>query len=79
MHGVAAAARHRSKQMGKIRESMMKSIKADYLQEMKRTRSNGDVDDFELLPIKKRGHPVLPGEELDKKLQLYLKEIRSKG
>ena len=79
MHISAAAARHFSKKMGRIRKSTVKSIKADYLQEMKRKRSIGDVNDIEILPVKKRGRPVLLGEQLDKKLQLYLKEIRSKG
>ena len=79
MHGSAAAARHFSKKMGRIRESTVESIKVDYLQEIKRKRSIGDVDDIEMLPVKKQGRPVLLGEQLDKKLQLYLKEIRSKG
>lgn len=79
IHGAAAAARYFSKTFGNIRESTVKSIKADYLQEMRRKRSNGDFEDVKLLPKKKQGRRVLLGEALDKKLQLYLKEIRKNG
>ena len=78
IHG-AAAARYFSKTFGNIRESTVKSIKADYLQEMRRKRSNGDFEDVKLLPKKKQDRRVLLGEALDKKLQLYLKEIRKNG
>ena len=46
---------------------------------MRRKRSNGDFEDVKLLPKKKQGRRVLLGEALDKKLQLYLKEIRKNG
>ena len=50
IHGAAAAARHFS--FSNIRESTVKSIKADYLQEMRRKRSNGNFEDVKLLPKK---------------------------
>ena len=40
---------------------------------------NSDFEDIELLPIKKRGHTALLGKILDKKLQLYLRELRING
>lgn len=80
IHGAASAARHFSKKLGSIiSESTVKSIKADYLQEMKRKRSDGDFEDIELLPIKKRWRTALLGETLDQKLQLYLRELRING
>ena len=76
IHGATAAVRHFAKTFGNIRESTVKSIKTDYLQEMRQKRSNGDFDDLALLPKKKQGRKVLLGEVLDEKLQLYLKEVR---
>ena len=77
MHGLAAAARHFSKKMGNVSASSVKSIKKCYL-EAKRDRS-GDSEDIKILPTKKRGRTLLLGNDLDEKLQLYLKKIRASG
>ena len=75
----AAAARHFSKKFDNVRESTVKSIKTVYLQVIKWKRTNGYFEDIRLLPTKKWGHGVLLGEVLDKKLQMYLKEVINNG
>jgi len=42
-------------------------------------RAAEDGDDVTVLPPKKRGRPVLLGEDLDMKVQLYLKKVREGG
>ena len=58
-------------------ESSVKSIKKSYLET--RRKRNSDNEDIVLLPTKKRGHTLLLGNDLDEKLQLYLKQIRANG
>ena len=58
-------------------ESSVKSIKKSYLET--RRKRNSDSEDIVLLPTKKRGHTLLLGNDLDEKLQLYLKQIRANG
>ena len=45
---------------------------------MKRPRSS-DSDDFRELPTKKRGRPLLLGEEVDRQVRTYLNEMRGRG
>ena len=80
-NGVHAAARHFSMELGKnINPSTIRGFKRAYLQEMNRKR-RADEDDLTVtsLPAKKRGRPLLLGEELDRKIQLYLRAIRESG
>ena len=56
----------------------MVSIKRAYLEE-KESRPVGDDGDIAILPPKKRGRRVLLGEELDMKVQMYLKKVRERG
>ncbi len=57
----------------------MKSIKQVYLGELwKRARTN-DGGEIAALPVKKRGRKVLLGEDLDRKVQIYLKTVREGG
>ena len=79
-HGAAAAAKHFSKLWGcKISDSTVKSIKKAYLDELrKRPRSDGGGE-ITALPPKKRGRKLLLGEDLDMKVQIYLRKVRKGG
>ena len=78
-HGVAAASRHFSHQLKKkVSETTVRSIRDSYLMEVKRKRTD-DVEDITILPPKKRGRPLLLGEALDTKVQLYLQKVREAG
>ena len=57
----------------------MVSIKRAYLEDMKESRAVGEEGDIAMLPPKKRGRRVLLGEELDAKVQMYLKKVREGG
>ena len=76
-NGAAAAARYLSRKYKcTVSESTVKSIKKDYMKELRKRprRNNGEVTAS--LPTKKRGRKLLLGEDLDSKVQLYLKKIR---
>ena len=77
MHGSAAAARNFAKKIGNVSESSVKSIKKCYL-EAKRKR-NEESEGIMSLPTNKHGHTIQLGSDLDKKLQLYLRKIRTSG
>ena len=79
-HGVAATARVYSRKLGhKVSETTAHSLKKAYLESVKEKRPADDEGDVRLLPMKKRGRPVLLGEVLDKKVQLYLMKVRNGG
>ena len=60
-----------------VSDSTVKSIKSCYKEELRKQRaSTGRSAIVNSLPEKKRGRTLLLGDELDKKLQLYLKRIR---
>ena len=46
---------------------------------MSAKRAAEDDSDLTVLPPKKRGRPVLLGEDLDTKVQLYLQKVREGG
>ena len=46
---------------------------------MSAKRAAEDDSDLTVLPPKKRGRPVLLGEDLDTKVQLYLRKVREGG
>jgi len=76
-HGVAAAVRYFSRKRDKpLNESTVQSIKKAYVEGIRRKREAEDGGDIRVLPLKKRGWPVLLGQELDMKDQLSLKKIR---
>lgn len=80
VHGAAAAARYFSRKMKHpVQESTVKSIQKAFREETNRRRRRGDANPITILPQKKRGRGLLLGEELDTKLQLYLKTVRSNG
>ena len=63
-----------------INPSTVHGFKRVYLQELNQKR-RAEEDDLTVtsLPAKKRGHPLLKGEELKWKIQLYLKAIWESG
>ena len=80
MNGVAAAARYFSRKFGKeINESTVRSIGKAYKVELDRKRKQDDEGDVKSLPVRKRGRSVLLGEDLDMKVQAYLKKVRDEG
>ena len=78
-HGVTATIRYYSKRCEdtKLKEATVRRLKNNYLGKLKRKR----VAPHEIteLPSKKRGHPLLLGEELDRKVKDYLLSLRSCG
>lgn len=49
------------------------------MEELRKRRRSEDTSDVDVLPLKKRGRPVLLGSELDSKVQQYLKKLRENG
>ena len=79
-HGVSAAARHFTKVIGKpISVSTVYDCKKAYCKELSRKRKADEDLTIERLPTKKRGCPLLVGEELDRRVQHYLTAIRDSG
>lgn len=61
-----------------LSETTARSIRNAYSEEMKWKRSDENDEEATVLPEKKQARPVLLGEELDEKVQLYLRKV-SKG
>ena len=84
-HGVASAARvfsHKLQQS--ISESTVRSIRNAYRQELRKKGRREDNEDemsihVHILPTKKRGRRVMLREDIDKKVQLYIKKTRESG
>ena len=79
-HGAAAAARHFSRKFGKpVSENTVKLIKKGYTEELKKRLCMDDGAELELFPAGKHGRKVLLREDLDRKVQAYLKQVREGG
>ena len=79
-HGIASMAKFYTRKLGhSVSESTAYSLKKAYLQSVREKRAVDDEGDVRLLPMKKRGRPVLLGEMLDMKVQQYLKRVREGG
>uniref|UniRef100_A0A1X7V4M5 Uncharacterized protein n=1 Tax=Amphimedon queenslandica TaxID=400682 RepID=A0A1X7V4M5_AMPQE len=88
-HGATSASKNFSRKLKKpVTRSTAKSIKNDYEEEIRKSRrqittggTNTGTGSIEIteLPSKKRGRKVLRGENLDLKVQLYLKKVRDGG
>ena len=75
IHGISAAAQHFSRKLDhKVTRSTVLSIKQSYLKRAREERA-----DLALLPPKKRGRPLLLGDDLDLKVQMYLLKVREGG
>ena len=80
-NGIHAAVRHFSLELGRnINPSTIRGFKKACLRERNRKR-RAEEDDLTVtsLPTKKRGRPLLLGEEFERKVQLYLGAIRESG
>ena len=79
-HGVAATARVFSKRLDSpVSETTVRSIRSAYVQGVHQKRRAEDDGEIVALPLKKRGRPLLLGQELDAKVQLYLRKVRQGG
>lgn len=68
--GVAAAARYFSKKLNcRVSETTVRSIRSSYAEGVRKRRAK-DEEDIVALPLRKRGRPLLLGQELDTKVQL---------
>ena len=76
-HDADAAAQHFFKQLGhSVKESTVKLIRNAYKDARKKSHRQFYGCS---LPEKREGHTLLLGESIDKRLQLYLKAIRTNG
>ena len=66
------------RQKRNLTPSTIYAWKEKYLQELAKRRHE-DKPEVDELPAKKKGRPLMLGAELDKLVELYLKELRSKG
>ncbi len=71
--GVTASLRHFSKKYPDryFKESSIRTWRDKYLRELAKKKTNGEEVAVTTLPNKKRGRPLLLGEELDQQVQLY--------
>ena len=74
---------HHSCISGKLKHDVSKStilsIRDAYLEAVKENRAMEDIGNIESLPVKKRRRRVLLGDNLDAKVQTYLKKVRKGG
>ena len=79
-HGVSAAARTFSRKL-KVQSSktMVRSRRDGYLKELKQQRQADDLEELQKFPERPRGRPLLLGDGLDQKLQLYIRKLREGG
>ena len=79
LHGTTAAARHFTRKLGHcLNASTVYSIKKVFKEERAKKRTERDDEDVKVLPLKKRGRPLLLGEDLDRKVQQYLLKVSKK-
>ena len=80
-HGVAASVRHYIKDFPNLKENTVRDWRNAHRLELKKRVRNGSEGSINIieLPQKKRGNPLLLGEELDKLVQAYLTSFRKSG
>ena len=76
-HGVVAAVRYYIKQFPNLKENTVRDWRNAYRIELKKRVREGSAGgnamiNISELPMKKKGRPLLLGEELDKQVQSYL-------
>jgi len=76
--GVTNTLRHFSKQFADrpLKESTVRTWMMNYKKELANQVKVGGSLTIEKLEMKKRGHPYLLGEEMDRQLQEYIKSLR---
>ena len=80
-HGVVASVRHYIKDFPNLKENTVRDWRNAYRLQLKKRVRNGSESGMNIteLPQKKRGRPLLLGEELDKQVQAYLTSFRESG
>ena len=78
--GKAAATRKFSRKLDvELSETTVRSIRDGYLEEMRRQRQTGETEQPWKFPERQRGRPLLLGDCLEEKLQMYIKRVREEG
>ena len=79
-HGVAATIRFYAKKFPNLKESSVRTWKSAYTLEIKKRRREGHDDlSVKTLPEKKKGRPLLLGDELEMQVRAYLTTLRENG
>ena len=81
-HGVVAAVRHFKKDYPNLKENTVRDWRNAYRLELRKRAASKECDgdtSVTVLPQKKKGRPLLLGEELDKQVQAYLTSFRESG
>ena len=79
-HCVSATARTFSRKLKvQLSETTVRSIRDGYLKELKQQRQTDDLEQLRRFPERPRGRPLLLGDSLDQKLQLYIRRVREGG
>ena len=78
-HGVAAALRHYVKKFPELKESTVRTWRNVYVTELQRKWKIQDNTCIKELPEKKRGRPLLLGNELEKQVKTYIGYLRERG
>ena len=75
LHVLAASTRFFTRKFGhQVSETTLHSVKKVYLHDVTRKRANEEDDEtVDILPHHKRGRPILLGESVDGKVQMYLR------
>ena len=76
-NGVAATMRFYAAKKMVLKASSVRDWKSAYIREIRSRR--GDITALKRLPEKKRGRPLLLGEELDRQVRAYVTSLRSNG
>ena len=77
-NGIKAAVKKFQDQVSNAPKNWKNTVrdwKDAYLHQLERKRKAGDLEDV-VLPVKKRGRPLMIGEDLDKQVQAYITELR---
>ena len=80
----AAICRYNEEYSTEIRESSVSTWKSKYVTELDCKQKAGDFEAsgalvVDTLPLKKRGRPLLLGNELDDQVKCYIKDARAAG
>ena len=78
-HGVMTTIRHYAPKHLGLKESTIRTWRDSYMAEVNFRVKQKDKIDIDELPTKKRGHPYLLVEDLDRQVQAYLTHLRSTG
>ncbi len=77
-HGVASTIHHYASQFT-LKETTIRGWRDSYIKEIKKRKMENKPVNVTKLPEKRRGRPLLLGEELDRQVQAYITALRSNG